>query len=225
MGKSLLLFVFSILFCNAATAQVDNTLQFVDASGKVLDDGATVNGVVEYVDLGDPSMSYYEVNSGLFIKNNSSEALGASLNGEVVTIDNGTFRCCFPEQCLSPLTMPGMFNTDAGAVNAGEKRTILTHWTPSDYGACTAKIQMLVYDVEFDRYGRPTNYTLRGNGPSVVVNFVYDEISSNIENVGVEEKDEIEAYYSLDGRLLSKPQKGINIIRYSSGHTAKIFVK
>lgn len=226
MKKSLLLFVFAALSCCGAMAQVDNTLQFVDSSGKVLEDGATVKGKVEYVEIPDaPEFSYYQVNSGLFIKNNSSEALGASLQGEVITMDNGAFECCFPSQCLNPLTMPGLFSTDAGAINAGESRTILTHWTPDEYGSCTARIQMLVYDVEFDRYGRPTNYTLKGNGPSVNVQFVYDETTSDIESVDVEEKAEIVSYYSLDGRLLSKPQRGINIIRYSTGRTSKVFVK
>ena len=224
MKKSLLLFVFAALSCCGAMAQVDNTLQFVDSSGKVLEDGATVKGIVEYFDLGSPEDSYYQVNSGLFIKNNSSEALGASLQGEVITMDNGAFECCFPIQCMNPLTMPGLFSTDAGAINAGESRTILTHWTPSEYGSCTARIQMLVYDVEIDRYGRP-NYTLKCNGPSVNVQFVYDETTSDIESVDVEEKAEIVSYYSLDGRLLSKPQRGINIIRYSTGRTSKVFVK
>ena len=34
-----------------------------------------------------------------------------------------------------------------------------------------------------------------------------------------------EAWYSLDGKKLSKPQKGINIIRYSDGTTRKVLVK
>ncbi len=34
-----------------------------------------------------------------------------------------------------------------------------------------------------------------------------------------------EAWYSLDGKKLSKPQKGINIIRYSDGTNKKVLVK
>ena len=34
-----------------------------------------------------------------------------------------------------------------------------------------------------------------------------------------------ETWYSLDGKKLSKPQKGINIIRYSDGTTRKVLVK
>ncbi len=34
-----------------------------------------------------------------------------------------------------------------------------------------------------------------------------------------------ETWYSLDGKKLSKPQKGINILRYSDGTTRKVLVK
>ncbi|MBR4757194.1 MAG: hypothetical protein IK084_00140 [Bacteroidaceae bacterium] len=32
-------------------------------------------------------------------------------------------------------------------------------------------------------------------------------------------------WYSLDGKKLSKPQRGINIIRYSDGSTRKVLIK
>jgi len=34
-----------------------------------------------------------------------------------------------------------------------------------------------------------------------------------------------EAWYSLDGKKLSKPQSGINIIRYSDGTSKKVLIK
>ena len=37
--------------------------------------------------------------------------------------------------------------------------------------------------------------------------------------------DNEEAWYSLDGKKLSKPQKGLNIIRYSDGTTRKVLIK
>lgn len=224
MKKTLLLFAIALIGGVASAQTTENSLQFVDKNGNPIADGATVKGIAEYVDMGDLG-GYYEVNCGLSIKNNSSEDIGASLNGKIVSIDNGSFQCCFPQQCLNPLTMPGAFSTDADAIEAGETRSLIIHWDPLEYGTCKVKMQILVYDVEFDRYGRPTDYTLRGNGPSVTVDFVYDETTSNIESVRVEPDAKIDAYYSLDGQLLSKPQKGINIIKYSTGRTAKIFVK
>lgn len=67
MKKSLLLFVAAMLVGGAANAQIDNTLQFVDASGNVIEDGATVNGEVEYIDMGAYG-GYYQVSTGLSVK-------------------------------------------------------------------------------------------------------------------------------------------------------------
>lgn len=50
--------------------------------------------------------------------------------------------------------------------------------------------------------------------------FSYDNYSSGIQNV--EEKDEVESYYSLDGKRLQKPQRGVNIVKTKSRRTKKI---
>ena len=50
--------------------------------------------------------------------------------------------------------------------------------------------------------------------------FSYDNYSSGIQNI--EEKDEIESYYSLDGKRLQKPQRGVNIVKTKSRRTKKI---
>ena len=50
--------------------------------------------------------------------------------------------------------------------------------------------------------------------------FSYDNYSSGIQNV--EEKDEVEGYYSIDGKRLQKPQRGVNIVKTKSRRTKKI---
>ena len=50
--------------------------------------------------------------------------------------------------------------------------------------------------------------------------FSYNNYSSGIQNV--EEKDEVESYYSLDGKRLQKPQRGVNIVKTKSRRTKKI---
>ena len=37
--------------------------------------------------------------------------------------------------------------------------------------------------------------------------------------------EKIERYYSLDGKRMAQPQRGLNIIRKSDGTTSKVFVK
>ena len=50
--------------------------------------------------------------------------------------------------------------------------------------------------------------------------FSYDGSASGIQNT--EEKDEIESYYSIDGKRLQKPQRGVNIVKTKSRRTKKI---
>lgn len=225
MGKSLLLFVFSILFCNAATAQVDNTLQFVDASGNVVEDGATVNGVVEYVDLG-----YYQVSTGLYVKNNASTAVGINSELQISRIDNGSFNFCFPGGCVPNTNTPGTYKGIVTEIAANGQMSVISEWTPASnesYGQCVATFKLHVMDIETveTEYGPIVSYVFRAYGPSVTVNFVYDETSAGINDVDATADNRIVACYTLDGRRLSAPQKGINIVKYENGKTAKILVK
>lgn len=50
--------------------------------------------------------------------------------------------------------------------------------------------------------------------------FSYDGSASGIQNI--EENDEIEGYYSIDGKRLQKPQRGVNIVKTKSRRTKKI---
>ena len=54
--------------------------------------------------------------------------------------------------------------------------------------------------------------------------------STNVDPDGIKDIEHSplnieEAWYSLDGKKLSKPQKGINILRYSDGTTKKVLIK
>lgn len=227
MKKSLLLFVAAMIFGGVANAQIDNTLQFVDANGNVVEDGATVNGEVEYIDMGELGGSY-QVNSGLYVKNNSSETVGASVAGEITRLDNGSLSCCFPGTC-SAQTSIGLFETKPGILEASaEPYPFSTEWIPASetsYGQCTATFTLVLREVVnngfFDTVG-----DVIAQGPSVTVNFVFDEGAAGINDVEVTDKGEPVGYYSLGGQKLSAPQKGaVNIVKYANGETAKIVVK
>ena len=223
MKKSLLLFVAAMLVGGAANAQIDNTLQFVDASGNVIEDGATVNGEVEYIDMGAQG-GIYQVSSGLYVKNNSSEAVGVSVSFEITRLDNGSFMCCFPGTC-SAQTSVGFYETPKGVLLASEEPyPFNTEWMPestTSYGESSATFRLML---------RKTNGGEAGDviaqGPSVTVNFVFDEESAGITGVETVEDNEPVGYYTLDGQKLSAPRKGaVNIVKYANGKTAKTFVK
>jgi endonuclease I len=50
--------------------------------------------------------------------------------------------------------------------------------------------------------------------------FSYDGSVSGIQNI--KENDEVEGYYSIDGKRLQKPQRGVNIVKTKSRRTKKI---
>lgn len=228
MKKSLLLFVAAMLVGGAANAQIDNTLQFVDASGNVVEDGATVNGEVEYIDMGAYG-GYYQVNSGLYVKNNSSETVGVSVAGEITRLDNGRLDCCFPSNCRS-LSSVGAFEADAGVLeDSAEPYPFSTEWFPASetsYGQCIATFRLILRESSVNDWGLPVAGDVIAQGPSVTVNFVYDEESAGITGIETVEDNEPVGYYTLDGQKLSAPRKGaVNIVKYANGKTVKTFVK
>lgn len=54
------------------------------------------------------------------------------------------------------------------------------------------------------------------------LSFVPDGSSTGIQNISNDADHKIDSYYTIDGIRLTQPQKGINIIRYSDGHTQKV---
>lgn len=61
-------------------------------------------------------------------------------------------------------------------------------------------------------------------GPSITVEFTNEDVTS-ISGTVSEDNGSIVAYYSLDGRKLTAPKKGVNIIKYANGKTAKKVIR
>ena len=61
-------------------------------------------------------------------------------------------------------------------------------------------------------------------GSKITILFTTDP-AAGIDGVTTTESNEIVARYTLDGQKLSAPQKGINIVKYADGRTAKVMVK
>lgn len=227
--KKGLLFIAALVLTNmTAFAQVDNTLQFVDAAGNVIENGATVNGILELKD--DPvNGDFYQISSGLYVKNNSNETVGGTIAFNVTRIDNGSFVCCYPPSCTTILTPSnGVLTPD---VTAGNKvMSIQTEWIPAQeaYGTkCQATLTLQIYNVQQSVImGIPveTVGTFKGNGPTVTLDLTYND-PTGISGVTVNEDNGEATYFTIDGRKLNAPQKGLNIIRYANGKTIKKIIK
>lgn len=80
---------------------------------------------------------------------------------------------------------------------------------------------------EIEDYGTMlSTIKVEANGESRTVNirFVYDETSNSIASVGNGNAVEV-ARFTVDGRQLTKPQRGLNIVKMSDGSIKKVLVK
>lgn len=215
--RKVLVLVAAALLGTTANAQIDNTLQFVDADGNVIPDGSTIT--VTDVEMDEFTGLPYQINSGLYVKKNSSEEVGAMVEVNVSRMDNGSLACCFPGSCAA-ITATGTYETPPGTMSESSK-DFQTEWVFDSYGTCTATFSLKLMDFERNSWGMPENFTFKADGPSVTVNFVYSD-PTGIDGITGDGKKTVTGYYSVDGRRLSAPQKGINIVEYSDGKRAKI---
>lgn len=225
MKRLISLFVASMIYICMANAQVDNTLQFVDENGNIVSDGSTIEGKLEYVD--DGYQQYYQVSSGLYVKNNANTDTGVGVDFTISSMGTGIFNCCFPSNCV-PRNQAGDYQTENGFLTANETRSFQTEWIPEpgNYGTCSATFKLKVMNMkEEEIFGAPiVTYEFKAYGPSVTVNFTYDKNSTGINDITESDK-KISAYYTLDGKEIKEPQKGINIVKYANGKTTKVVVK
>ena len=217
----------------AAFAQVDNTFQFVDVDGNEIADGSTWHAFEKTEDIFMGTL----VNSGLYVKNTTGEDAFVSVDYQFLQMDGGAFQICYPGSCATKhfdeLTIPSeILEGSRGNHLANETMSLQTEWivksSPLDFehrypeeieGTCTVSIQLKrVAGLELDA-------EVLAYGPKITLVLHNDGTTQGIEGVdGAAAKTPV-AYYSLDGRRLPVAQKGLNIVKYSDGTTAKVVVK
>ena len=172
---------------------------------------------------------YDQISTGLSVKNTSGEKVGVSVAFNVTRIDNGSFICCYPSQC-GEITTPTNSMTTANLVDGNSLKPFATEWvpTPGAYGTkCQATLTLQIYNVQQSVIvGIPveTVGTFKGNGPTITLDLTYND-PTGISGVTVNEDNGEATYYTIDGRKLNAPQKGLNIIRYANGKTVKKIIK
>ncbi len=214
--KKLYLILFSLLLMTNINAQDLNTIVFVDKNGNQFADGSTIiaNSAVED-DFGD-----MVVHSGLYVKNISTEAIGVRIHVDVKTLESGMFQICFPIACIAKSATVN-FETGSDLMSAGEQRDLQTEWIPQTYGKAT-----VTYQIELMKQlsGFPPQFESLAMGPKVTVEYLYADPTS----ICIADADGtaiVVARYGVDGRELSAPQRGLNIVRYSDGRVVKTFVR
>ncbi len=207
-----------VFACLTVSAQdIDTSFQFVDESGNIIENGSeiTVKGLTPAeTEWDDPY-----IDSGLSVVNTTGEEAFVGLTLSVTKIDNGSLSCCFPNNCYMASNVIDEYDNGAAPMEANGNQLFLTEYYPSTYGTCTATFQLRVHEAGMLGAGE-----LKAYGPSVTVNFVYDETSAGIGSVSADES-QVVGIYTLDGKPLDAPTKGVNVVKYADGHTVKTIYK
>lgn len=236
MKKTLLSIVF-IATASFAFADVDHTMEFVDKDGNIVADGSVINRTeVEEDDFGD-----MQIKSGLYAKNTSSKAVNIGFTITAENVPSGQFRHCFPGSCNNTpqhpelATYPIIGSVDTRAVGstgttikAGETQDLQSEWIleSGKYGTCTVKYQFHIYTAAIQD-GKIV-YTSKGDGPSVTVNYIYQDPTGINTNVAEQKLNSV-SYYDLSGRKVSHPESGVYVkkMTYADGtvKSQKVAVK
>lgn len=230
MKKIFTLCLSMMMGCMVASAQApaDEVFQFTDSKGTVIKDGSNITSkeihVIDY-GMGDEYLEY-QVGSGVYLANMSDALAGFEFTGSVKSVTNGYVQLCFPNECST--LNPGPFTSEFGAVFPTKDNETLNdiqlHLAVSDKDAeakAEIELQVIRYDVAFNDYGMPIKGENSYPGSKITVNLVYDG-TAGINDVTVAGDSKEVARYTLDGRKLSAPQKGINIVKYADGRTVKV---
>lgn len=205
-------FIFGAL---AVSAQVDDVFQFTDGeNGPVIPDGSRiVRNVVETNPAGNM------IPGNLWLKNVGGTPGAVSIKYDVLSMtpENSRFQMCFPSNCYSTDVQGYHFESPRGGGPVSLNQDIMTEWITSSEGSCEVTYQVFRHTAASGGETYP--------GSKITVLYTTDPNATGISGVTTTESREVVARYTLDGQLLSAPQKGINIVKYADGRTEKVLVK
>lgn len=207
----------------SVNAQKDKTFSFIDAAGNEVADGSTVIFYAEKKNkVPGVDMFGYTIQAdfALTVKNNTNSAAEATLH--VVAPENpthGMVQICFPGECDSHTK--GEFTTNSVPMAGNAVKELNSEWVFAMYTP-----------------GRPDNFEseygtedvsitlMNGSkaGPTVNIHSVYADPTGITDIESADNATEV-ARYDLNGRKLTAPQKGLNIIKLSNGKTVKKVIK
>lgn len=219
MTKLFTLCLSILMGTGVAVAQDDCVLDFVDADGNVVEDGTTWNVYETEEDIFLGTV----INSGLYVRNNSSDAVMAGVTYDVTQMSGGSYQICFAGQCVS-VTKTGSNTTPTGPLAGGEVSDLESEWivrgwaeTEAITGTCTVVLRA------FQLSDEAVTDTIFG--PQITVVFHNDGTTSGIEGVASSDAVKPVEYYTLSGRRIATPARGLNIVKYSDGTIRKVVVK
>lgn len=207
----------------SVNAQKDKTFSFIDAAGNEVADGSTVIFYAEKKNkvAGIDVFGYtIQADFALKVKNNTNSAAEATLH--VVAPENpthGIVQICFPGVCDHHTK--GEFTTNSVPMAGNAVKELHSEWVFAMYTPGSKDNFESEYGTE------DVSITLMNGskaGPTVNIHSVYADPTGITDIESADNATEV-ARYDLNGRKLTAPQKGLNIIKLSNGKTVKKLIK
>lgn len=202
----------------SVNAQKDKTFSFIDAAGNEVADGSTVIFYAEKKPIL-PELGIYgplEAKFDLKIKNNTNADAYTAVRLITKNISSGDVTCCLGTLCV-PLKGNKDYTSGSALVAVGKSIEFPTEWFPDEeiYGDADFTAQLM----KTNESGNVIAY-----GLTVNVHCIYADPTGITDIESADNATEV-ARYDLNGRKLTAPQKGLNIIKLSNGKTVKKVIK
>ncbi|WP_028896645.1 hypothetical protein [Prevotella sp. HUN102] len=209
-----------LLMSAAAMAQnAKSMIQFVDAKGNVIADGATF--VANNIEADPFDDTKYQIKPEIFVKNVSEKEIPVAVRFDLTNMPNGELVSCFGE--CRPFTKPGAHESAYRTLNSGQNASLETEWKPDNSDPATWEATFTACLGQEVDGGFITTYKFLEAGPSIKVKFIYDV--TGIENVNNNLQVKEVARFNAQGQKITEPCKGINIVKLSNGKTVKQLIK
>ena len=208
-----ILLVVAVLFSismGAMAQSAKSALQFVDDKGNVIPDGSVfeVTEIIIDEDFGN------NMKPNLFIKNVSGQDKVVAMKLDLKSMPEGKIQCCIGN--CDYYDTPSIHTSGSISIAAGKSESIETEWfIPAE--TTTPKCWTAVFTAGLCKLGAAA-YEYSEDGPSIKVRFGKDPTA--VTSVKENTVTEVERY-NVQGQKISKPCKGINIIKLSNGKTVK----
>ena len=213
MKRILFLAAALLLIGMGAMAQSAKTvLQFVDDKGNVIPDG----GVFEVTEVVTDEFGRTFLQPHLFVKNVAPLSKTVALKLDLTSMPYGSVQCCVGS--CQMFESPGQEMSGSETVKPGATLDIATEWFLPD-GITEPKCWTATLTAGLCTT-TDTGADYKEDGPTVKVKFGKDPTgvaSVKDSNTTVTEVER----YNVQGQKISKPCKGINIIKLSNGKTVK----
>lgn len=221
-----ILFLATVLLSMGMSAMAQSaksTLQFVDDKKNVVADGAVFEVTeVETQDGEEEGSIEYFLKPKLSVKYvGGKKGQSVALKLDVTAMPHGKFGCCFGS-CVPPFEEAGNYMSFAMKMDANDIVGIDSEWILGKADAPVTWIATITagYAEQTNSPDGVPETKMTDEGPSVKVKFVYTPTgvaSVKDSNATVTEVER----YNVQGQKISKPCKGINIIKLSNGKTVK----